>query len=160
MESYNKKEIMDEITKKMENQPATHCTQRAYLFAKAHLQALRAQEDEYEKAYIADKGIRNADGTIPKLLCAIDDMEVFNQVIEEVSLIIEGCGLWADILEAQKTLQTAEEELIAFGISLVPSEIQELIRRRVSESYSARMKMISIILHLDVSTIPRKGKPE
>lgn len=157
MKVYNKKDVEAEIARKMKDQPATNSAQRAYLFAKAHLQALRDLEGEMEKAYIAAKGIRNKDGTIPAWICSIDDMKIFDRANEETSVEIEGCGLWKDILEAEETLKTAEDNLIVYGLSLVPASTRAILERGVKENYTFRKKVIDVILRLDVSTVPGKG---
>lgn len=157
MKAYNKKDVEAEVAKKMKDQPATNSAQRAYLLARAHLQALRNMAGEMEKAYIAAKGIRNKDGTIPAWICSIDDRMTFDQANEETSAEIEGCGLWKDILEAEETLKTAEDDLIAYGLSLVPASTRAILERGVKESYTVRMKVIDVVVRLDVSTVPGKG---
>ena len=104
----------------MRKASTTNSAQRAYMLAKAHLQALKEQEAEIERAYIVAQGIHNGDGTIPERVYCIDDAETFERASAETSAEIEGSGLWADILAAEKQLKTAEDVMIAYGISIAP----------------------------------------
>lgn len=135
----------------------TNSAQRAYMLAKAHLQALKDQEAEIERAYIIAQGIRNADGTIPERVYCIDDMETFDRASEETSAKIEGSGLWADILAAEKDLKAAEDSMIAYGISIAPAGIRATLERGVKENYTIRLKVIDAVFRLDVSTVSGKG---
>ncbi len=141
----------------MRKASTTNSAQRAYMLAKAHLQALEDQEAEIEKAYIVAKGIRNSDGTIPEQVCCIDDMETFDRANEETAAEVEGSGLWADILEAREALKNAEDAMVAYGISLAPASIRATLERGVKEKYTIRQKMIDMVFRLDVSTVPGKG---
>ena len=59
----------------MRKASTTNSAQRAYMLAKAHLQALKDREAEIERAYIIAHSIRNADDTIPERVYCIDNME-------------------------------------------------------------------------------------
>lgn len=143
----------------MKKASTTNSIQRAYMLAKAHLQALEDQEAEVEQAYIIAKGIRNADGTIPERVYCIDDMETFDRANEETSAKIEGSGLWADILAARETLKAAEDAMIAYGISIAPAGIRATLERGVKKSLKTRQQMIDMTLRLDVSTVSGRGAP-
>lgn len=141
----------------MRKASTTNSAQRAYMLAKAHLQALRNQEAEIERAYIAAHGIHNGDGTIPERVYCIDDMETFDRANEETSAEIEGSGLWADILAAEEALKAAEDVMIAYGLSIVPAGIRATLERGIKENYTIRLKVIDAVFHLDVSTVTGKG---
>lgn len=141
----------------MRKASTTNSAQRAYMLAKAHLQALKDREAEIEKAYIVANGIHNADGTIPERVYCIDDMETFDQVSKATSAKIEGSGLWADILEAEKALGTAEDAMIAYGLSIAPPSVRAALERGVKENYTIRQKVIGLVFRLDVSTVSGKG---
>ena len=141
----------------MRKASTTNSAQRAYMLAKAHLQALRNQEAEIERAYIAAQGIHNGDGTIPERVYCIDDMETFDRANEETSAEIEGSGLWADILAAEEALKAAEDVMIAYGLSIVPAGIRATLERGIKENYTIRLKVIDAVFHLDVSTVTGKG---
>ena len=135
----------------------TNSAQRAYMLAKAHLQALRNQEAEIERAYIVAQGIHNGDGTIPDRVYCIDDMETFDRANEETAAEIESSGLWADILAAEEALKAAEDVMIAYGLSIAPADIRATLERGVKENYTIRLKVIDAVFHLDVSTVTGKG---
>lgn len=141
----------------MRKASTTNSAQRAYMVAKAHLQALRDREAEVEKAYIVAKGIRNADDTIPERVYCIDDAETFERASEETAAEIEGSGLWADILAAEEALKAAEDAMIAYGISIAPAGIRATLERGVKENYTIRQKVIDLVFRLDVSTVKGKG---
>lgn len=141
----------------MRKASTTNSVQRAYMLAKAHLQALEDQEAEVEKAYIVAKGIRNADGTIPARVYCIDDMETFEQANNETATEVEGSGLWANILEARKALNATEDAMIDYGLSIAPPAVRATLERGVKENYTIRQKIIDMVFRLDVSTVPGKG---
>ena len=141
----------------MRKASTTNSAQRAYMLAKAHLQALRNQEAEIERAYIVAQGIRNGDGTIPERVYCIDDMETFDRANEETSAEIEGSGLWADILAAEEALKAAEDVMIAYGLSIAPAGIRATLERGIKENYTIRLKVIDAVFRLDVSTVTGKG---
>lgn len=141
----------------MRKASTTNSAQRAYMVAKAHLQALKEQEAEIERAYIATQGIHNGDGTIPERVYCIDDAETFERASEETAAEIEGSGLWADILAAEKQLKTAEDAMIAYGLSIAPVGIRATLERGVKENYTIRQKVIDLVFRLDVSTVRGKG---
>lgn len=141
----------------MRKASTTNSAQRAYMIAKAHLQALKEQEAEIERAYIAAQGIHNGDGTIPERVYCIDDAETFDRANEETAAEIEGSGLWADILAAEEALKAAEDVMIAYGLSIVPAGIRATLERGIKENYTIRLKVIDAVFRLDVSTVTGKG---
>jgi hypothetical protein len=141
----------------MRKASTTNSAQRAYMLAKAHLQALKDREAEIERAYIIAHSIRNADDTIPERVYCIDNMETFDRAVEATSAEIEGSGLWADILAAEESLKAAEDAMIAYGLSIAPAGIRATLERGVKENYTIRLKVIDAVFHLDVSTVTGKG---
>lgn len=141
----------------MRKASTTNSAQRAYMLAKAHLQALKDREAEIERAYIIAHSIRNADDTIPERVYCIDNMETFDRAVEATSAEIEGSGLWADILAAEDSLKAAEDAMIAYGLSIAPAGIRATLERGVKENYTIRLKVIDAVFHLDVSTVKGKG---
>ena len=141
----------------MRKASTTNSAQRAYMLAKAHLQALKDREAEIERAYIIAHSIRNADDTIPERVYCIDNMETFDRAVEATSAEIEGSGLWADILAAEEALKAAEDVMIAYGLSIAPAGIRATLERGIKENYTIRLKVIDAVFHLDVSTVTGKG---
>ena len=141
----------------MRKASTTNSAQRAYMLAKAHLQALKEQEAEIERAYIVAQGIHNGDGTIPERVYCIDDAETFDRASEETAAKIEGSGLWADILAAEESIKAAEDAMIAYGLSIAPAGIRDTLERGVKENYTIRLKVIDAVFRLDVSSVRGKG---
>lgn len=129
--------------------------QRAYMLAKAHLQALEEREAELEKAYIAANEIRNADGSTPERIYCIDDEAVFDKANAETAAEAERSGLWADILDAKRLLVEAEDNMISYGISIAPAGIRATLSKGAKENCATRQKLIDLVFRLDVSTVPR-----
>ena len=129
-------------------------TQRAYMLAKANLEALEALEEELEKQYIAEHNIKNSNGDAPSRVWCIEDEDAFNAANAAVSKQTEESGLWADILKARELFKMAENELIEYGLSIAPVEIRAQLTKAVKTNYTARHKVIDLVFKLDVSTVP------
>lgn len=130
--------------------------QKLYLIAKANLEMLEEKEKEIDRQYIAEHNIVNPDGSIPRASWAIEDDEIADKAIEECGKIIESSGLWAKILEARENLKVAEENLIQYGLSIMPERYtkeREILRKAVKENYKTRIDFINTILRLDVRTV-------
>lgn len=83
----------------------------------------------------------------------IDDMDIFNRANEETARIIQENGLEEKINFAMENLKSAEENMIKFALSIVPTGIRGILERGAKENYTIRMKLIDSALKLDVSTI-------
>lgn len=92
--------------------------QLAYMVAKARVQEIESQQEEIEKKYIADKGIVNPDGSTPDFLWCMEDDAAFEKANEECSALIVSAGLESALNAARDTLKIAEDNLIAYGLSL------------------------------------------
>ena len=57
----------------------------------------------------------------------------------------------------QNKMITAEEVMIAYGLSIAPAGIRATLERGVKENYTIRLKVIDAVFHLDVSTVKGKG---
>lgn len=133
--------------------------QKEYAAAKALVMAIEDKIANIEAAYIKEHNIVNADGSIPKGVCCIDDEAVFNAANEEVSDIIDGQGLSKDLVEAKAALRIAEDALIDFGLSIIPPAIRsEKVDRAVRTNYTQRQKFLDMVSKLDVSSIPKNLK--
>lgn len=130
--------------------------QKAYLQAKAKLEALEQQENEVDRLYIIEKGIKNPDGSIPTRTYMIKDDELADKAIDDVGKILVESGLWAKILEARKELKAVEENLINYGLSIIPERLaseKETLARAAKTNYTVRRKIIDLVLRLDTSTV-------
>ena len=127
--------------------------QRAYMIAKAHVQEIESRQEEIEKKYIADNGIVNPDGSTPEFLWCMDDDAAFDKANEAVSALISAAGLESGLNAARDALKTAEDRLIAYGLSLAPASVRATLERGVKQNATIRQKVIDATYRLDVSTV-------
>lgn len=130
--------------------------QKAYLQAKAVLETLELQERELEYKYILDHNIINEDGNIPKQIFCIDNDEAFEKANHELAQANEESGLWQKILDAREILKQAENDLIEYGLSIIPTthaNEKEILTRASKTDYTTRKKIIDLVFRLDTSTV-------
>ena len=127
--------------------------QNSYMVAKAHVRQIESQQEEIEKKYIADNGIVNPDGSTPEFLWCMDDDAAFDKANEEVSALISAAGLETALNAAKAHLKTAEDRLIAYGLSLAPAGVRATLERGVKQNATTRQKLIDLTFRLDVSTV-------
>lgn len=125
---------------------------KEYLQAKTNLDILKEQENEIDRLYIVENGIKNPDGSIPKNTFMIEDYQVAEKAIEEVSDILEETGLWAKIIEAQDQLKKAEDNLIQYAIKIIPRNFiaeKETLTEAAEKNTIVRRKIIELALQLE-----------
>lgn len=130
--------------------------QKNYARARSLVDALRAQAEQIEQDYIQKNGIVNPDGTIPAHVWTIDDEAIFDRANEATAPAIDALGGY----EAEKLLREAEDDLIRFGLSIVPAKERQVLGDRCfgrNGHYvhvDVRKKVIDLAFKLDVSTAP------
>lgn len=127
--------------------------QIAYMIAKSCVDALESNLDELEKKYISDKGIVNTDGSVPKHLWCMDNDAAFEEANKEFEALIVANGLDKELNEARDILKSAEDELIAFGLSLAPDNIRAILEEAVKKNAIIRKKVLNLAFNLDTSTL-------
>ncbi|MGG3278974.1 hypothetical protein [Paenibacillus solani] len=127
--------------------------QKTYMLAKAHFEAIDEQVASVDIMYIADKGIVNADGSIPRASWAIDDDATCELAMAECTKIATESGLWDEHCRARKLLREAETELIKFGLSFLPRKDQEVLERAVENDLTCRTKVLDLAFRLDTKTV-------
>ncbi|HHX67562.1 MAG TPA: hypothetical protein GX708_05840 [Gallicola sp.] len=130
--------------------------QQLYLVAKANLEILEDQEREIERQYIINNNITNENGSMPDQIFMIDNEEIFDKANQEISEIIKNNGLWKKILNAKETLKQTEENLIEYGLSIIPTCYigeKSILERAVKTNYTTRQKVIDLIFKLNTSTV-------
>lgn len=121
-----------------------------YMAAREAFAVLEAQIEETEKKYIANNGIVNLDGTIPGLICDIEDDEVFEKAVKEYSSLV-AVGLDDKMNAVKCALKTAEDRLLELGIStLFRFEMRDSIQKMTKENICMRERMLSLILLLGI----------
>ena len=130
--------------------------QKLYLLAKANLEILEEQEKEIEKQYIVNNNITNENGNMPDQIFMIDNEEIFDKANQEISEIIENNGLWNQILNAKEDLKQAEDNLIDYGLNIIPACYigeKSTLQKAVKTNYTTRQKIIDLVFKLDTSTV-------
>ena len=123
------------------------------MLAKANLDALEEIEADIERKYIAEHNIVNPDGSTPERIYCIDDEITFEKANTESAELPEMKANFKEILEARELLEEAENELIAYGISIAPEAERAVLERAAATNYTTRRKIIDLVLRLDVSTV-------
>ena len=125
--------------------------QKAYLEAREKHCRLRDIFSEMEAVFIKDKKIKNSDGEVPNALYCIEDEEVFENACDEFEKKYKAeCD---EITVAKQILKQTEDELIKFGLSFVPKNIEEILTKDAKTSYINRAKIIDLAMKLDTKTI-------
>ncbi len=119
--------------------------QKNYMVAKAALQTCEEMVEDIEKKYIAENGIRNENGEIPVRVYCIDDEDVFNKANEEVARITQETGTWDKVISARKNLDSAEEGIVKFALSIAPTKIRKTLERGANSFF----QICNIFMHTD-----------
>lgn len=127
--------------------------QRTYMLAKAHLEILEGTQSDMEREYIAAQGITNEDGKTPDAIYCIDDHDTFDRINLEFSELPEAEVLWQNILEAREMLKQAEKQLIVYGLNIVPVRERETLAKAAETNYTARLKIIDLVMRLEAATV-------
>ena len=134
--------------------------QKAYALAKAKYEALKDAALEIEQRYIAEHNIVNADGEIPTAIYCIDDDEIFDKANEATAPEIDALG----IVEAEKTLRDAEDALINYGLSIMPTANaaeRETLRNccfgvnGATLRLKIRQQVLDLVFKLNTRTVPK-----
>ena len=123
------------------------------MLAKANLDALEEVEADIERKYIAEHNIVNPDGSTPEHIYCIDNEITFDKANAECAELPEMKSNFKEILEARELLEEAENELIAYGLSIAPEAERTVLEKAAATNYATRRKIIDLVLRLDVSTV-------
>lgn len=127
--------------------------QIAYAVAKAKLEALEEAVNEQEMAFILENAIENPDGSIPKHLWCMEDEDAFNIANTELGRIMTESGLEAELNAARSLLHKAEDELIAYGLSLAPERVRRTLEASARTDWKTREKILELTFRLDPVTV-------
>ncbi len=126
--------------------------QQAFRQAEKELEKLYGEKNLIEERYIAEKGIVNPDGTVPRNVLDIDDDDEFIEADAVCSEFSEKIGLTKKFEAAEQALREARDNLIANGLDMLPKEYRaekESLERAVQKSSSMRRKVIDLVMRLD-----------
>ncbi len=131
--------------------------QREYAEAKATLDAIQARLEQAESEYCTSHGYTDEDGNPVNRIYQIDDDAAFEAANN---------GFWAlheqDAKEenaASKALRQAEDALIEWGISVMPSSMKreaETLEKGMNRFVWVRTKLIDLAFRLDARTVPAR----
>lgn len=127
--------------------------QIAYAVAKAKLEALEEAVNEQEMAFILENAIENPDGSIPKHLWCMEDEDAFNVANTEFGRIMTESGLEADLNAARRLLHKAEDDLIAYGLSLAPERVRKTLEKSARTDWKTREEILELTFRLDPVTV-------
>ena len=131
--------------------------QKAYAQAKARYEAALDAERAAEAEYIKRHDIRSDDGTQPRVLHAIEcSDERFDEILQEIDESGELAEVYAERTEAALALRKAEDELIEYGLRLLP-EKEAATLRRAKDRLQYREKIIDLTFRLDTRTVRRRA---
>ena len=122
--------------------------QIAYAVAKAKLEALEEAVNEQEMAFILENAIE-----IPKHLWCMEDEDAFNVANTEFGRIMTESGLEADLNAARRLLHKAEDDLIAYGLSLAPERVRKTLEKSARTDWKTREKILELTFRLDPVTV-------
>jgi hypothetical protein len=117
---------------------------KGYLRSKFLLDNLEIQKDKMEKDFLASHG-RN-ENHIWEIIEESEESE-FDRLNIGFAEILEGNGIHILIDNARDELRKAENDLIAYGLSLLPEREAEILRSS-RRDITIRRKMIALILKL------------
>lgn len=128
--------------------------QTSYAIAKATVDAIHASIEQAESEYCAANNCTDEGGNPATRIYHIDDEIAFAAANSEF------CALHAqeyeDSRKAETTLRSAEDALIAWGISIMPASMTaqaETLERGAKSMYWVREKLINLAFRLDHRTI-------
>jgi len=133
--------------------------QADYIAKKEICKALTAQCAKIERDYILSHNIVNKDGVVPVALWLIDDDETFKKACDDIGDKLDEVGS----CEAEKALKIAEDNLIRYGLSIMPVFMKK--EKQILENacfglngyyrdIKTRVEMIDCTMKFDTSTVP------
>lgn len=127
--------------------------QVAYMVAKVLYDAAEADRKSKEKTWLVAHGVKNQDGTTPDTLWAYDGSEEeFDRICTAFENDVFMTAAAKHVDEACETLRTAEDKLIAYGLSIAPANIRDVLQANIRK-YDVRQKIIDLTFRLDTSTV-------
>jgi hypothetical protein len=124
-------------------------SQKAYIKAKAVYDCANDRMNQLETAFLASSGRDE------KHIWAIDEDSVFDRLNTEFSEVSR--DEYAALVKARGDLKQAENDLIAYVLSIMPGEYKkEADILRSCRDIKARQEMIDLALRLDTRTVPQK----
>lgn len=122
--------------------------QRDYIKATAMLEAIEAEERDFEESYCKSKGYNF------KHIYVIENEAEFDRANEELAELEQQNGLWARVCNARDIKIEAEQKLIEYALSIIPfPKEREILKKASKTNWKARQEMIDIVMKLDTKTV-------
>lgn len=127
--------------------------QARYIAAQSLFNLMENTVKREEEKFLNLKCVVNPDGSVPKRLYAVDNETLFDLYNNEFASLITESGIWDEYLRAKDELKQAENELIAYALSIVPAKIGRPLSESARTNYTIRQKIIDTVLKFDTSTL-------
>ena len=128
--------------------------QREYAKAKIAYRAAMLTEAQVEKDWIITNGYKNQDGSFPNCIFMLDcNEEDFDLISAKLADDPEHQKAYDALIEKENALRAAEDNLIEYGLSIVPAGVAETLRK-VKNEYKYRNQLIETVMALDTRTVP------
>lgn len=127
--------------------------QARYIAAQSLFNLMENTIKHEEEKFLKIKGVVNPDGSVPKRLYAVDNEALFDLYNNEFASLITESGLWDEYLHAKDELKQAENELIAYALSIIPKKISKTLSESARINCVVREKIIHTVLKFDTSTL-------
>lgn len=127
--------------------------QARYITAQSLFNLIENTMKHEEEKFLNLKCVVNPDGSVPKRLYAIDNEELFDLYNNEFASLITESGLLDEYLHAKDELRQAENELIAYALSIIPKKISKNLSESARINCMVREKIIETVLKFDTETL-------
>jgi hypothetical protein len=126
-----------------------NAVQKAYIKAKAVYEMACNRMNQLEAAFLKNHG-----RTEKHIWAITDDDSVFDRLNNEFSESVKNEE--AALVKAREDMRQVENNLIAFGLSIIPKRYKsEADILRSSRDITVRQKMIDLTMNLDTRTVPK-----
>lgn len=119
----------------------------------AYVAARRELDRAREKLAAAEKKFLKAKGRSEERMDDIEDDAEFDDLMAECYSDPQTEALYDDKIAKQKALKAAEDDLIAFGASIIPGKEKETILEASAKNFVIRKKVIELIMRLNTRTV-------
>ena len=127
--------------------------QARYIAAQSLFNLMENTIKREEEKFLNLKCVVNPDGSVPKRLYAVDNEALFDLYNNEFASLITKSGLWDEYLRAKDELKQAENELIAYALSIIPKKISKTLSESARINCVVREKIIETVLKFDTETL-------
>lgn len=122
--------------------------QNNYIMATAALKTIEEEEKKFAANYCKEKGYACS------RVYALEDKAEFEKATEELAALEKQNGLWDRVCNARENQMAAEEKLLEYALSIIPSQNErDTLRLAVKSDILVRRQVIDLVLRLDTDTV-------